>query len=138
MLCHYRSSLQQHLCCIMTLGIALATCFKKYADFHGRASRSEYWFFALFVIVVLLVLQIVAHWRDDSLLARLVGLALVTPVLAVGTRRLHDTNRSGWMQILVLLPLLGWLAMLIFLTQDPAEPNHYGTAVPRAPVLPQP
>ena len=122
----------------MTFGNALGTCFKKYADFHGRASRSEYWFFTLFVLVLLVALRLGARWYDDSVLARLVGLALALPVLAVGTRRLHDTNRSGWTQLLVLIPVLGWLAMLIFMAQDPAEPNLYGQAAHTAPVRPQP
>ena len=122
----------------MTFGNALATCFKKYADFHGRASRAEYWFFALFVLMVLVALRLCARWYDDRMLARLVGLALALPVLAAGSRRLHDTNRSGWTQLLVLVPLLGWLAMLIFMAQDPAEPNLYGQSVQTAPVRPQP
>jgi uncharacterized membrane protein YhaH (DUF805 family) len=87
---------------------------QKYADFTGRASRSEYWWYILGLIIVAVVLSIV-----ESLvgvkgmiigiygpLTALLWLATIVPSVAVGARRLHDTNRSGWWQLLAYVPYL--------------------------------
>ena len=77
---------------------AVKTCFKKYFDFKGRARRSEFWWFALFVVIV------------SSVLSYLAGLAVVIPELSALTRRLHDTNRSGWWVALLGLCIVGYYA----------------------------
>ncbi len=107
----------------MTFIESVKTCFSKYADFKGRASRSEYWWYALFIVLVSLGLSMV----NDTVSA-LFGLATLLPSIAVATRRLHDTNRSGWLQLIVLIPIVGWLVMLYFLVQEPKEPNRFGDA----------
>ena len=70
---------------------SITTCLKKYVAFSGRASRSEYWYFALFYYVLLLV----AALTHNVAFSDLVELALFLPFLAAGVRRLQDTNRSG-------------------------------------------
>ena len=69
-------------------GEAISTCFNKFFTFSGRASRSEYWYFSLFNFIIGLIP-----------LVNLIGIVLIIPGLAVGVRRLHDTNRSGWWMV---------------------------------------
>ncbi|MGE5470611.1 MAG: DUF805 domain-containing protein [Bacteroidota bacterium] len=104
----------------MTFAEAITTCFTKYADFSGRASRSEYWWWSLFVILASMAAGIL-----NQQLAALFSLATVLPSLAVGTRRLHDIDRSGWLQLLFLVPLLGWIVLAYLSAQAGKEPNRY-------------
>ena len=90
----------------MNFGQAISTCFAKYATFSGRASRPEFWWFFLFQVLV----SIAASMLSDTL-SGLVGLALLRPALAAGTRRLHDIGKSGWWQ-LIMLTVIGWFAMV--------------------------
>jgi uncharacterized membrane protein YhaH (DUF805 family) len=92
---------------------SIKICFTKYADFSGRASRPEYWWFFLFNILVSAVLAIFSQG-----LSSLFSLATLVPRLAVGARRLHETNRSGWWQLLWLVPVVGWIVIIIFLAQE--------------------
>jgi uncharacterized membrane protein YhaH (DUF805 family) len=101
---------------------SVITCFQKYVDFNGRAARPEFWWFALFTFVVSLILQMVL----GSWIANLFSLAVLLPSLAVGARRLHDMGKSGWFQLLWLIPFLGWGVMIYFLVQPTAGPNQYG------------
>ena len=84
----------------MSFSHAIATCMGKYATFSGRASRSEFWWFQLFVVLMSWGAQIVGATQGGPelafVLSQVVGLAFLFPVLAVGTRRLHDVGRSGW------------------------------------------
>lgn len=104
----------------MTFGESIKTCFSKYADFSGRADRSEYWWFELF-----LVLLIVGAGIVNEMLANLVSLAVLLPSLAVGARRLHDVNKSGWWQLLYLVPLVGWIVVIYWSATPGREPNQY-------------
>ena len=70
---------------------SIKTCFSKYADFNGRASRSEYWWFWLFVVLIQTITSLM-----DPTLSVICQLLLLLPSLAVGVRRMHDTNHSGW------------------------------------------
>lgn len=90
---------------------AVKTCFKKYFDFKGRARRSEFWWFALFVVIVSSVLSYLAG-RVPAIgyLGFAFGLAVVIPELSALTRRLHDTNRSGWWVALLGLCIAGYYA----------------------------
>jgi len=98
-------------------------CFTtKFADFKGRARRSEFWYFTLFTLLASIVVGIL-----DGLLASLIGmpiltivfmLALIIPSIAVTIRRLHDTDRSGWWILVGLVPILGSIALLVFYVQD--------------------
>lgn len=108
----------------MTFSESIQACFSKYADFNGRAKRPEYWWFALFTLLVSLGLGIVS-----DIVSALFSLATLLPSLAVGARRLHDTKRSGWWQLLWLVPVIGWIVVIVFLVQEGStEANEYGSA----------
>lgn len=81
----------------MNFGQAISKCLSNYARFSGRASRSEFWWFTLFQILV----SFVGAMLGDTL-AALVGLAILLPAFAVSSRRLHDIGKSGWWQLLML------------------------------------
>ena len=104
----------------MTFGESIKTCFSKYADFNGRADRSEYWWFELFCLLV-----IVGAGMVNETLSNLVSLALALPSLAVGARRLHDINKSGWWQFLYLIPVIGWIVVIYWAAQPAREPNRF-------------
>lgn len=115
----------------MTFTDAVRSAFRNYATFDGRARRSEFWFFALFTILA----QAAAGLLDETLYfgagrgpaAGLVSLLLFLPSLAVAVRRLHDGGRSGWWILICLLPLIGWLILLIwYLSRGEAGPNRFG------------
>jgi uncharacterized membrane protein YhaH (DUF805 family) len=95
----------------MTFLEAVKTCFIKYGDFKGRASRAEYWWYTLFIVLA----SLAAAAISDQI-SMLFALATLLPSIAVGARRLHDTNRSGW------------LVLLYFMLQEPKEPNRFGAA----------
>jgi uncharacterized membrane protein YhaH (DUF805 family) len=100
---------------------AVKTCFSKYVDFGGRASRSEYWWFVLAYVIVAIVAGLI-----HEVVYGLAILAFLLPLLAVGARRLHDIGKSGWWLLLGLIPLVG-LVLLYFMVQ-PSQPesNEYG------------
>ena len=91
---------------------ATKTCLGKYANFSGRASRPEFWWFFLFQVLALIVSGILGE-----LVYGLVALGLLIPALAVGARRLHDVGRSGWWQLLILTGI-GYLVLLFFWVQS--------------------
>ncbi|MEO6897449.1 MAG: DUF805 domain-containing protein [Caldimonas sp.] len=97
----------------MTFQESIRTCFSKYADFTGRAVRSEYWWFALFVVVVSLALSLLSNVASSVF-----GLATIVPSISAATRRLHDTNRSGWWQLISLVPIIGVIVLIVFLAQE--------------------
>src|SRR5579859_7499999 len=100
---------------------------ENYAVFSGRARRAEFWYFNLFNVLIQLGLGIFDYFLGLRLLEGLYGLAILIPSIAVTTRRLHDTDRSGWWQLLLLLPLIGWIVLIVFEFQDSqAGPNRYG------------
>ena len=89
---------------------------KQYADFSGRARRTEYWMFTLINTLISIGLMLIAQFVDQSLsiLNIIYSLAVFIPSLAVFVRRLHDVNKSGWMYLLVLLPIIGWIWLFVF------------------------
>ena len=91
----------------MSFTDSIKLCFTKYADFVGRAKRPEYWWFALFILAIGVVLEFVS-----SPISWAFSLATLLPFLAVGARRLHDMNKSGWMQLLWLIPVFGWIYLI--------------------------
>ena len=104
----------------MTFGESISVCFKKYVGFDGRAVRSEFWWFALFTFLVSLVLGFVSQS-----LSSLFSLAVLLPSLAVGARRLHDTDRSAWFLLLWLVPVVGWIILIVWAIQEGKEPNRF-------------
>lgn len=104
---------------------SVETCFKKYVDFNGRASRSEFWWFYLFWIIVYIVSAMI-----DPVLVLLQFLGLLLPYFAVTARRLHDINKTGWLQLIVLIPLVGAIIMLVFcVTEGDKKRNQYGPPI---------
>lgn len=107
---------------------------RKYATFSGRSRRKEYWLFVLLVFVVSLILSAIdaaigtSSSAGTGLLSGIFSLAVLIPSLAVLVRRLHDTDRSGWWALLLLLPIIGGLILLIFALLDstPGQ-NRFGT-----------
>ena len=98
----------------MTFQDSIRTCLTKYADFAGSASRPEFWWFALFVLLVSAVLTTIG-----PLLGEIFSIAVLLPYLAVGARRLHDTGKSGWLQLLLLVPFAGLIVLIILWAQPP-------------------
>lgn len=94
---------------------------KKYAEFSGRARRQEFWMFVLISFVASLVLSFIRP------LWMIYNFAVLIPSIAVCTRRLHDTGRSGWWQLLALVPVIGAIVVLVFAAQDgqPGD-NQFG------------
>lgn len=120
----------------MGFGEAIKTCFSKYATFAGRASRSEYWWFYLFCVLLVLVgvmldLTVGSYNPDDPdsvpWLTFLFALPVILPSLSAMVRRLHDTDRSGWWYWIGLIPLVGSIVLLVFLVQAGTDgDNRYG------------
>ena len=116
----------------MDFGTSIKTCLGKYVTFQGRASRSEFWYFALFTALVNVVLSMVAGVLGNlgGVLAGLVMLGLFLPGLAVLVRRLHDVDRSGWWYFLLLVPLVGFIVLLIWFCKKGTEgANRFGEPV---------
>ena len=116
----------------MTFPDAVKICFNKYVDFNGRARRSEFWWWALFTFllgIVASIIDAVLGTRNGSgtgLIGSIVNLAVLLPSLAVGARRLHDTGRSGWWQLLWIVICIGWIFLIIWYVQDSQGDNKYG------------
>lgn len=105
---------------------------KKYIVFSGRASRSEYWYFILFNLLIGMVLggieSVIGISGDDAgPLVRFYSLFIFLPAWTVAVRRLHDTNRSGWWLLIHLIPVIGTIVFIIFAIEDstPGD-NDYG------------
>ncbi len=98
----------------------------KYAQFSGRSTRQEYWMYVLVYVIIAIVLGVIEGVLHTRFLGIVLTLALLLPSLSVSARRLHDTGRSGWWQLLNLIPLVGWIVLIVFLVQDSAPDNQYG------------
>lgn len=107
---------------------------KKYTVFTGRARRREYWFFVLFNILISAALGVVDYFTRTynaeygiGLLGAVYALGVLLPAIAVTVRRLHDTGRSGWWLLIVLVPIIGGIVLLVFMVLDgqPGD-NQYG------------
>jgi uncharacterized membrane protein YhaH (DUF805 family) len=106
----------------MTFTESISSCFKKYATFNGRASRSEYWWFSLFCVIVGMALSTLF---GDSSIVSFANIILILPSIAVATRRLHDVGRTGWWQLLA-ITLIGILVLIYWYVQPSKEiDNQY-------------
>lgn len=101
---------------------------KNYVGFDGRARRKEYWMFTLINVIISVILSFVDNLAGTSpFLSGIYGLAILLPSLAVTVRRLHDTGRSGWWILIVLIPFIGSIILLVFTVLDSQESdNQYG------------
>ncbi len=112
-----------------------STVMSKYADFSGRARRSEYWYFTLFNFVFIMLAMIADNLFGTTIpnlpygvFYCLYALFVILPGWAVSVRRLHDVGKSGWFLLIVLIPLIGaiWLFVLT-VTEGDSGDNDYGT-----------
>lgn len=90
----------------------------KYADFSGKATRSEFWYFALASFIISFIFGIIdgiIFGKEGGIIGPLYTLAVLVPSLAVTVRRLHDTNRSGWWILIGLIPFIGWIWLLVYM-----------------------
>ena len=121
---------------MLTPAQAIKSVFRKYADFTGRAPRSEYWWFGLLLWVVIALISVIAliptgtnMYGDPAhnleivpmLLGPILFIGVLLPSLAVLVRRLHDANFSGWFAFLGLIPFVGAVILLVF-TLMPSNP----------------
>ena len=107
-----RSAIQQHYC-----------------DFSGRASRSQYWWYVLFTVILSAILQAFGVFSPKvaSVLVGIINLALFLPGLGLAVRRLHDINKSGWFILLAFIPVVGAIILIIwFCKESEMQPNQYG------------
>ncbi len=118
----------------MTFSQSIKTVFHKYLDFNGRASVSEYWWFALFEIVVYGALNILGAIFGGSSMPGWVyfiegafWLATVLPAISVSVRRMHDIGKGGGWIFISLVPIVGqiWFFILTVLPSQP-QPNRFG------------
>lgn len=107
--------------------------YKNYANFNGRDTRQQYWMFYLFYIIAYIVLNIVdAVLGTGGLLSGIFALASFVPAIAIAARRLHDINKSGWWQLLVLIPIIGAIVLIVFLVKQGEDGENRFGADPRA------
>jgi uncharacterized membrane protein YhaH (DUF805 family) len=104
---------------------------KKYAVFSGRAGRPEYWWFALASAIISLLLTILVGVAISGAagqgISALYSLAVLLPTIGVGIRRLHDTNHSGWWMLIGLIPVVGWIwVIILYASRGNEGPNRYG------------
>jgi uncharacterized membrane protein YhaH (DUF805 family) len=120
-------------------GTAVKAFWSNYSNFKGRARRSEYWFIQLFLVFTNLAVAAIDLALMDGDVDRFIAnggggivgliwiLATIVPALAVLIRRLHDTSRSGWWALMLLLPFAGAIVLLVFTVEDSAkDANTYG------------
>ena len=107
---------------------------KKYAEFNGRSRRKEYWMFVLFNLIISIVLAStervlgIGSEYGTGFLSAIYSLGILIPSIAVGVRRLHDIGKSGWWLLIALIPVIGWIWLIVLLATDglPGS-NEYGT-----------
>ena len=119
----------------MNFQTSIKTCFNKYAVFSGRASRSEYWFFALFsllggIIATIFDTMILGYSTEVNGPINLIfSVAIILPSISVATRRLHDLNKSGWWQLLWFTIIGGILLIIWYATEGIKKNNSHGKVI---------
>lgn len=113
---------------------------KRYAQFNGRASRSEFWWFQLFILIVSIPLHLLSFYAGHSGsqglalvatgLSVVMWLVFVLPCMAATIRRLHDTDRSGWWMLLAFVPFVSLVLLVFLLLPGTARDNRFGAPVP--------
>lgn len=108
-------------------GEAVQEAFKNVFTYTGRASRSSFWYFYLFTVVVNIVVRLIPGSAGTAL-GGLIGLVFFFTMLPLAARRLHDTDRSGYWLFLILLPIIGWIWLLVYyVLPGTPGPNKYDT-----------
>jgi len=114
----------------MTFSEAISSGFRNYVGFSGRAARSEFWYWILFSVLVSIVATIIDFGvlsSSASPLSSIWSLATFLPSLAMGVRRLHDTDRSGWWWLIAFIPLIGFVVLIVFWCFEGTRgPNRFG------------
>ena len=103
---------------------------ENYANFEGRARRAEFWWYVLAGICISIVLNILAAIASVLVILSLIyGLGVLIPGIAVGIRRLHDTDKSGWWLLIGLIPLVGAIVLIVFFaTEGTRQSNQWGAS----------
>ncbi len=103
---------------------------ERYAQFTGRARRSEYWWYTLANVIVIAALLILTAIVKVLVIAYVIyALAMIVPSIAVGIRRLHDTDKSGWWYLIVFVPFVGGIILLVLMCIDSTRgTNQWGTS----------
>jgi uncharacterized membrane protein YhaH (DUF805 family) len=122
----------------MGFGQAISYNFSNLGNFDGRAARAEFWWWALFLWLVSVVVNFFtggigmfmggqSEFGFLTLVGWILWIVLVLATMAVGARRMHDTGKSGWLQLLWFIPCVGWIIMIVLWAQ-PGTPgdNQYG------------
>ena len=110
---------------------AIGTCFRKYFDFTGRARGSEFWYFILFTVFLSITATIFDTsllgygWEDNGPFYLIYSLGVLIPTIAVATRRLHDTNKSGWRQLWVLTIIGAFFILYWLIIKGDTDKNSY-------------
>ena len=89
-----------------------------YVDFEGKVTRKPFWMFMLISTIISIVLTIIGGIVQLPIIGSIFSLAILLPSLAIGARRLHDINKSGWWQLLWLIPIIGWIILIVFWATD--------------------
>ena len=122
----------------MTFGESVTTCYRKYVDLNGRASRSEYWWFFLFAVLVDLGVFVLTAAIGRPIFIVISLIVLWVPLLAAAVRRLHDAGMSGWWWWTTFIPIVGPFVLAYLLLQRPQRwDNRYG-GYAGEPTLPRP
>lgn len=103
----------------------------QYADFNGRAVRSQFWYFVLFSFIISFVLGIVDGMLfGRQILSMIFNLAVLIPSIAIAVRRLHDLGKTGWWYLLIFVPLIGIIVLIVwFCMKGQTTKNQYGDAI---------
>lgn len=113
----------------MNMGQAISSGFKRYVDFQGRSTRSEYWWWTLFVFLVNIFATMIdsSSYMNLGIAGIIVALVFLLPGISMSIRRLHDVDRSGWWLLIVLVPIIGVILLVVWAcTEGTSGPNRFG------------
>ena len=103
---------------------SIKTCYKKFFDFSGRASKSEYWWFQLYGIIIYGLIFV--FQGDLTTLFSILAIANTIPLWAAAVRRLHDTDKSGWFVLISIIPIIGLLLIFLLIGDGSKGKNRFG------------
>jgi len=103
---------------------SIKTCYKKFFDFSGRASKSEFWWFQLFAIIIYALMFV--FQGDLAILFSIITIANAIPNWAASVRRLHDTDKSGWFVLISIIPILGLIIFFLLMADGSKGKNRFG------------